>query len=475
MTLVANEAQVPHSEEAEAAVLGSLLVDPDCWSGLTLQPADFFGNRNHKVYAAMLDLHKKGMATDSVTLAQELNRRGELEEVGASYLSKMVSELPTSLNCPYYAKVVKEQAGRRSLIALASNAAQAAYSGPDLDAACNEIIDGIAAIKRRHTTLQVVGPKERAEMMFEHFLKLKDSPDAVYTPTGIPLLDQELGGGMFPGEFVAIGAGSGKGKSTVALDIANHVAATGHVVYVSTEMDVPGLTYRDVARITGMPIEKVRKGQYNGVQWDAIQNALEEINNRNIHFHHNWDGITPAAIEQAVEQTAMRNGLVKLVIVDYIGEIEPDRTAEKRYMEIGSIGKRLKGIANKYQCPVVGLMQFRKDRPDDTSRPQVSWFYESGRIEQQADVILLLWRLSAYYTPEQYNAAYHNHEEWHNYYQDGVYPAEIDEYGNTIWATTEINIAKQRQSSKGTVYRICQVPYTTKYGFMPVPKDGGAQ
>ena len=468
------EAAVPNSPEAEAAVLGSLLIDAECWNGMTLQPQDFFSAQNQKTYAAMLECHKKGMATDQVTVAQELVRRGELDAIGgAGRLPRLVADVPTSLNCPYYVKVVKEQAGRRSLIELAGKAAQAAYSGPDLDQALNQVVDGITAIKRRHTILNVVGPQERAQMMYDHFLVLKDSPVAVYTPTGIPLLDQELGGGVFPGEFIVVGAGSGKGKSTLGLDIGNHVAKSGHVVYVSTEMDVPGLTYRDVSRITGMPIEKVRKGQYNSVQWAAIQDALQVLNDRNIHFHHNWDGITPNAIEQAVEQTAMRNGPVKLVVVDYLGELEPDRVAEKRYMELGSIGKRMKGIANKYGCPVMGLMQFRKDRPDESSRPQVSWFYESGRIEQQADVILLLWRLSAYYTCDQYRAEYHNHEEWHNYYQDGIYPAELDQYGNVIWATTEINIAKQRQSSKGTAYRICQVPYTSKYGFMPVPNDGG--
>jgi replicative DNA helicase len=443
--------ELPHSIEAEAAVLGSLLIDNEQFQGLELTAADFYQSENKVMYGAMRGLRDQGKPVDQLTVGTELKRLGKLQDVGGvAYLSRLVAGVPTSLNCNYYAQMVKELAGKRSLIQVAGVIAEAAYNGVSLTESLNQSMDLITAIKKQHHRMELIGGQDLRDKMFEVYADLKDKADTVYVPTGIGPLDYQLNGGTFAGQLVVVGAGSEEGKSTFGLAVANNAQNKGPVLYASTEMPFDQLGHRMMASMTNIPIGRLmRGGNYTQDDWARINDGLESLTPNKIMFYDGFQsgGLTVRGIEAAADQIATRYGHVRLIVVDYLQDLKSDNGRDNRYEVLGGMCRDLSIMAKKYQCPLLLLCQINT-RQQNKDRPSKSSLYESGKIEQSADVILLLYRIAKHYNTYEYAHEFENHPEW-SMYDRNEYPADI----------CEIIIDKQRQADCGQGQRIVRVRY----------------
>lgn len=415
----------PHSIDAEENVIGSLLIDGNLIHGLILESSDFYHEQNQFCYLACKALAERGVGINQITVAQELNEQGKLETVGgAAYLSHLVANCATSLDCRYYADIVKRLATYRGMIVVSDKIAELAYrQSPDIAEVLNKGDELLLSLRKNGVASPIITPKQRADMMSERYDSLYSAEAGVALPTGLKDLDNQIGGGLYAGELAIIGARPGMGKTTLLMNVANS-AATSHTVLVcSAEMTVEGITDRDVASVLGVPTNEIRRGGYSDDTYCRITGeGLQTVTDRHLYFYHEAP-LTTTKILQASVNMQLRHGL-DLIIVDYLGLLD-DEFGNSQYERIGYVSRKLKQIAMKLDVPILVAHQLNRaleTRPD--KRPELYDLRDSGRIEEDADLVLFLYRVS--------------------YYQD-----DADD-------VTELLIAKQRQ---GESHRIVKVYY----------------
>lgn len=419
----------PHNIDAEENVIGSLLIDGSLIHGLNLEPGDFYHEQLQFCYTAAQALAERGVSINLITLAQELNEQGKLEAAGgAAYLSHLIANCATSLDCSYYGDIVKRLATYRGMIATADRIAELGYSpGPDVTEALNSADEILLSLRKNGVASPIITPKQRASMMAERYGNLYTAEAGVALPTGLRDLDNQIGGGLYAGEMAIVGARPGMGKTTLAMNIANNVAADHIVLVCSAEMPVEGITDRDVASILGMTTNEIRRGGYDGETYYRITGeGLQAVIDRKLYFYHEAP-LTTAKILQAGVNMQLRHGL-DLIVIDYLGLLDDDY-GNSQYERTGYVSRKLKQICMKLNVPVLVAHQLNRaleTRPD--KRPELHDLRDSGRIEEDADLVLFLYRDS--------------------YYQD-----DADD-------VTEILIAKQRQ---GEGHRIVKVYYDRQH------------
>lgn len=386
-----NEKLPPHNLEAEESVLGSILIDSEQMSRIDLEPSDFFGESHQAIYQAMVSLYKRSEGIDQITVAHELHRQGKLESIGgAAYLSHLISITPSPFHAPYYAKIIRDCALNRSLIATAGQIAKIGYENREPRQSLSDSQAILSAIAKSIPTTQIWTPGDLATKAMGRYSKLRDSIPGI--PTGFSGFDKRTGG-LFNGDYIILASRPGVGKTTLALQVAKHVAENHNVLFASLEMLPEAVLDKLVASLVGRPARVIRRGGYTDELLDAITLSLGELAEFRLYLCRGPQ--TTSSLRQLMERMKLNYGL-GIAFIDYL-QLLRDRYGANSNERITYISGELANMAKEFDIPLVVLSQLsRAPEGRADKRPLLSDLRESGAIEQDADLILFLYRQSYY-------------------------------------------------------------------------------
>jgi replicative DNA helicase len=391
----------PHNVEAEEAILGSLLIDPDAIVRVAtfLNPADFFVERHGWIFEAIRDLHERREPADLVTLTDDLERRGQLTQVGGSaYLTGLINATPTSIHVEFYARIVERTAVLRRLIDAAGQIARLAYEDTEdasevLDRA-EEIIFSVAARQVDRDLRPIINVLDkyidRVEYLRQH------QGEMVGIPTGLADLDKLLGG-LQRSDLIILAGRPGMGKTSLGLSIALQAARKWdkRIAVFSLEMSDEQLVQRLVSAETGIDSQRLRLGEIKDDEWSTLLQATNLLANTQI-FIDDTPAISALELRTKSRRLHAEHGL-DLVIVDYLQLMRGDFRSENRQQEISFISRSLKALARELNIPILALSQLsRQVESRHDKRPMLSDLRESGSIEQDADAVLFIYRDEVY-------------------------------------------------------------------------------
>ena len=436
---IAVEKLPPHDVDAEEAVIASLLVDGDAIFKVApiLRPEDFFREKNVWAYDACLTLWDRGEAINQITIAHELVRRGRLEELGGvAYLSQLVTELPTPLGVEYYAQIVQRDAVYRRLIDAAGKMTQLGYQGgADLGAALARAEGLLAAVRGEKLVSDFVHIRELLERHVEAAEGEGAEAAAGHIRSGFMDLDTLLGG-LKRGDLVILAARPSLGKTSLALNIARNAAVGQQFTVAVFSLETAGeqLAQRLLAAESNVDSTRLRLGTHSEAEERRIMQALGVLANANIY-------VDDSAVLRMPEMRGKawrlsREHRLDLVIIDYLQLMHGGVFAENRVQEVSYISRSLKELARELNVPVIAVSQLsRAVEGRATHIPQLSDLRESGSIEQDADVVLFIYREDTYVRKD----------EWQRLHPDrpgDSYPAGI----------VQVIVAKHRNGPTGTIH-----------------------
>jgi replicative DNA helicase len=401
----------PHDIDAEEAVIGSLLVDGTAIYKIAtfLQSADFYGERNSLVYGACLSLYQRDEPIDQITIAQELDRRGKLEACGgAAYLSHLIAICPTSLDIEHHAQIVYRLAVMRRLIEAAGQIANIGYQAdPDIDASLTLAEDILFRLRHGQSPRDFTHIRQVLDKYFETTapgLGAEGQPKEPlpYVLAGFAGLDEFLGG-FQRSDLVIIAGRPSLGKTSLALSLARNAAVEQQacIAVFSLEMAREPLVLRLLASEAEVDSRRVRLGLHTEEQEKRIMDAIGRLSEAPIYIDD-----TPQL--QVVEMRSKARRLhfergIDMIIVDYLQLMQGDGRRENRVQEISYISRSLKALARELNVPVLAVSQLSRAVEWRAShKPQLSDLRESGSIEQDADVVLFIYRDEVYYTKEEW-------------------------------------------------------------------------
>jgi replicative DNA helicase len=420
----------PHDIEAEEAVIGSLLVDGDAIFKIAtfLRSEDFYREKNQWLYAACFDLYERNEAIDQVTVAHELGRRERLEAVGgAAYLSHLVSNVATSVHIEHYAQIVHRMSAMRHLIMAAGQIEAIGYeAGPDVDAALGKAEDILFRLRRGQRPWDFVPIRELLNRYFEESEIHPFEGEVVYT--GYHVLDDILGG-LRRSDMIVLAARPSAGKTSLALGIARNAAVQqkARVAIFSVEMAREQLVERLLASEASVDSKQLRLGQQTEAEERRIMEATGVLSEAPIF-------IDDSPILRMVEMKSKARRLhyergIDLIIVDYLQLVRGDGR-EGRVQEVTEISRSLKELARELNVPVIAVSQLSRAPEGRAShRPQLSDLRESGAIEQDADVVVFIYR-------DDMNIS---EQDWEKQNRDKPYPRGV----------ADIIVAKHRNGPMG--------------------------
>lgn len=429
----------PHDVEAEEAVIGSLLIDSEAIFKIAtfLKPEDFFRENNQWLYEACLSLYQRNEAINQITVARELARRERLEEVGgAAYLSHLISTVPTSLHIEYYAKIVSNLAVMRRLISAGGQIAAIGYeAGPDVDTALNRAEDILFKVRQRQTTRDFVPIRQVLDQYFEETRPvIHREGELPHVLTGFSALDDFLGG-LQRSDLIVLAARPSLGKTSLALGIARNAAINQHacVALFSLEMARDAVVQRLLANESNVDSRRVRLGLYTEEEERLIMDASGILSEAPIYIDDSPQ-LRVLEMRSKVRRLHFERG-VDLVIIDYLQLMQADTRTESRVQEISEITRALKALARELDRPVLAVSQLSRAVEWRASHiPVLADLRESGSIEQDADVVLFIYRDEVYFpSPEDW---YKEHDIEKEPYPKGI---------------ADIIIAKHRNGPTGTV------------------------
>ncbi len=397
----------PHDLDAEMSVLGSILIDPLSIAKVLqfLHPEDFYRENNGQVYRAALDLFAAGEPIDNVTLAAQLQTKGVLERIGGrSQLASMQGLVPTAANIEYYGRIVKEKAYKRRLISAGGNIAGYGYDDSiEAEEAINQaqsLVFGVADDRDQRELARLydlLGPAmERISILME------SGQGVVGIPSGFHDLDR-MTGGFKDSDLIIMAGRPSMGKTSLALNVAMHAAleAKKSVAIFSLEMSKEQLTERLLTEQAQIDAQRLHRGLLSEAEFDRVSNALGPLGEAPIYIDDSpvMDELT---LQLKARQAKMRHG-VDLIVVDYLQLMHGrSRGDDNRVQEVSSISRALKGLARELRVPVIAISQLSRQpeqRPD--KRPILSDLRESGALEQDADVVMFLFRPEYYKSDEK--------------------------------------------------------------------------
>ncbi len=392
----------PHSLEAERAVLGAILLERESLPRAieVLATDDFYKEGHRKIYEAMRSLFERSEPADLLTLAEELRRQGTLDEVGGpATLAGIVEEAATAAHLVSYAKIVREKALLRNLISVATEIVGQGYEArEDVETLLDDAEARIFQLSERRMQGSAIPLRAILKGTFEHIERLYDRKEHV---TGLAMGFEKLDlltAGLQPSDFIIIAGRPSMGKTAFALNIVKHagVVLRRHVLVMSLEMSKEQLVQRLLCSEAKVNSQNVRTGYLEQRDWTRLTNAAGKLHDAPIYID---DSAAVSVLEVRAKARRMKveHGL-DLVVIDYL-QLMRGRNVENRQQEISEISRSLKALAKELSVPVVALSQLSRaveSRQSKDYRPQLSDLRESGALEQDADVIMFIYR------PERY-------------------------------------------------------------------------
>jgi replicative DNA helicase len=446
------ERRPPYSLEAEMSVLGGMFLDPDAVVKAieVVDDSMFFREGHRRLYRAMIRLWEQGEGIDAVTLSEQLKNAGDYETVGgAAYLAQLLDAVPTAANIEYHARIVREKALLRRLIEAATAIIQATYdAGGEVEELLDEAEQRIFQIAQTHDRKGFVWIKELLWPAMEQIELLSQNSSAVTgVPTGFPDLDEKTAG-FQKGDLIIVAGRPSMGKTAFTLNVAQHAAIGAHkaVAFFSLEMSKESLVQRMLTSEARVDASRVRTGRLRDDDYPRLAQAAGLLNTAPIYVDD-----TPAIsiLEMRAKARRLKSDRpdLALVIVDYLQLMQSNGRNENRQQEVSEISRGLKSLAKELELPVVALSQLSRAveaRPE--KRPLMSDLRESGALEQDADVIMFLYRPEYYHGP-------------------------TDKDGNSIEGRAELIIGKQRNGATGTVQLMFHKEFTRFESYSG--RDGG--
>lgn len=436
---------LPHSEEAEQSVIGSMIIDRDAITVASelITGDDFYNKQYGILFETMVELNNAGSPVDLVTLQNKLREKDVPPEVSSlEFVRDLITAVPTSANIKYYANIVAEKSTLRKLIRLNEEIANTCYMGKeDLEVILEETEKKIFQIVQKRNTEDFT-PIRQVVMNAMDKIEAASKNDGYVTgiATGFTDLDYRTAG-MQPSDLVLIAARPSMGKTAFVLNIAQHVAFKLElpVAIFSLEMSKEQLINRMFSLESSVDAQKLRTGQLNDQDWERLIESAGVIGRSKLVID-DTPGITVSELRSKCRKLKLEHGL-SMIIIDYLQLMSGSgRSSDSRQQEISDISRSLKGIARELNVPVLALSQLSRaveQRPDH--RPMLSDLRESGAIEQDADVVMFIYR-------------------------DDYYNHDTDKKG-----ISEIIVAKQRNGPIGTV-ELAWLPEYTKFANLERPK-----
>jgi replicative DNA helicase len=395
------ERTLPHNLEAERSVLGAILVHNDAFNlaAQVIDSQDFYRDAHRRIFDRMVALNERHDAIDFVTLKEELSRNGELDEVGGpAYVASLADGVPRATNVEYYARIVKEKSTLRNLIYAATKIVANAYEAEqESDLILDEAESAIFSVADDRLKAGFVAMRDLVKDSFPKIEKLFEQKRLITgVPTGFVDVD-EMTRGLQPGDLIIVAARPSMGKTSLVLNIAQYVASLGDQVvgFFSLEMSKESLFLRLLTSEAQIDGHRLMSGAIGGNDYHRISHALEKLNSMKLFID---DTASIGVLEMRAKSRRLQSehGL-NLLVVDYIQLMSGRGRFENRTLELASISRSLKGLAKELNVPIVVLSQLsRAPEARSDHRPQLSDLRESGALEQDADVVVLIYRDDVY-------------------------------------------------------------------------------
>ena len=427
----------PHSLDAERSALGAALLSKEALFDVVenVKARDFYDANHREIYEAILNLSRRNAPVDALTVSEELKKRGTLDMVGGrAYIASLSSGTPTTANAEEYARIIAEKASSRRLIEMADDVINKGYEGSMEPSALLDYAEsGIFEISQQRQKGQYTHIRdvllENIEII-DRAAQMEGGLTGV--TTGFRDLDEKTSG-LQKSDLIILAARPAMGKTAFALTVALNAAVKGNanVLIFSMEMAKEQLGQRLLAMESRVDMQSLKKGKLQRRDWDDINDALDILSKASIHID-DTAGVSIMEMKSKCRRLKAEIGL-DLVIIDYLQLMNPEGRADSRTQEISVISRNLKLLARELDCPVIVLSQLSRAPETRTDhRPMLSDLRESGSIEQDADIVLFLYR-----------------DEYYN--QEEAVPGEC-----------EVIIAKQRSGPTGTV-KIAWLDKITKF------------
>jgi replicative DNA helicase len=390
----------PQDVAAEMSAIGAMLLSKDAIGECSeiVKAADFYRPAHERIFESIIDLFSRGEPVDAITVADELTKRGDLARVGGNaYLHQLIAQVPTAANASYYAEIVAERAILRRLVEAGTRIVQIGYGGGDVEEVVNAAQAEVFAVADRrggedyHAIGDLIQPTTDE---IEH--NASSTGEMVGVPTGFTDLD-ELTNGLHPGQMIIVAARPAVGKSTFALDIARAAAIHARMpaVVFSLEMSRTEITMRLLSAESEIPLQNMRKGNMRDRDWTRLAETQGRIHDAPL-FIDDSPNMSLMEIRAKCRRLKQQHNL-KLVIVDYLQLMSSGKRVESRQQEVAEFSRALKLLAKELEVPLIALSQLNRGPEQRTDKkPQMSDLRESGSIEQDADVVILLHRESLY-------------------------------------------------------------------------------
>ena len=390
----------PQDVIAEQSVLGGMLLSKDAISDVVeiLRERDFYRPAHELIYDAIVDLYGRGEPADPVTVSAELTKRGDLVRAGgAPYLHTLISSVPTAANAGYYAKIIRERAIMRRLVEAGTKIVQLGYTDEgEVDDAVDQAQAEVYAVTERREAEDYVQLSELLPAAYDEIEKISAGVVGEGVKTGFKDLDA-LTNGFHPGNMIVLAARPAVGKSTLGLDIARYASIHKRETSVifSLEMSRSEITMRMLSAEARVPLNNIRSGQLGEEEWAKMARRMGEISDAPL-FIDDSPNLSLMEIRAKARRLKQRHNL-KLIVIDYLQLMTSGKRVENRQQEVSEFSRQLKLLAKELNVPVVAISQLNRS-PEQRSdkKPMLSDLRESGSIEQDADVVILLHREDLY-------------------------------------------------------------------------------
>jgi replicative DNA helicase len=391
----------PQDMAAEQSVLGAMMISKDAIADVAevLRGVDFYRPSHETIHDAIIDLYGRGEPADMVTVANELQRRGELQRIGgAPYLHTITASVPIAANAGYYAEIVREKAILRRLVDAGTRIVQFGYAGEgDVDSLVDRAQAEVYQVTDKRSSEDYAPLSEIMDGVLDEIEAIGNREAGLYgVPTGFVELD-ELTNGLHAGQMIIVAARPAMGKSTLALDLCRAASIHNNLTscFFSLEMTRSEITMRLLSAEAKVPLNHIRNGQLSEDDWTKLARKMGEVSSAPV-FIDDSPNMTMMEIRAKARRLKQRHDL-RLIVIDYMQLMTSGKKVESRQLEVSEFSRQIKLLAKELEIPIIALSQLNRG-PEQRSdkRPMLSDLRESGSLEQDADMVVLLHREDVY-------------------------------------------------------------------------------